>query len=202
MIFGIYDENRIKNIIPKTHNTLLIRILEPFNITSEYGSSIVYVTTQYLFLLGYIAAISFTVTLGAFLFTADEVIRLKDKVKDAFQNNAMFIMSPATRNAIRLLKDKQDRYLLNDDISSPFGTTLLGKPVYVSDNMPEMAANAKAIYYGDFSGLATKFGEDMTIEVLREKYATQHAVGVVGWVEFDAKVEDPQKIAVLTMAAK
>lgn len=134
--------------------------------------------------------------------TADEVIRLKDKVKDAFQNNAMFIMSSSTRNAIRLLKDKQDRYLLNDDISSPFGTTLLGKPVYVSDNMPEMAANAKAIYYGDFSGLATKFGEDMTIEVLREKYATQHAVGVVGWVEFDAKVEDPQKIAVLTMAAK
>lgn len=134
--------------------------------------------------------------------TADEVIRLKDKVKDAFQNNAMFIMNPATRNALRLLKDKQDRYLLNDDISSPFGTTLLGKPVYVSDNMPEMAANAKTIYYGDFSGLATKFGEDMTIEVLREKYATQHAVGVVGWVEFDAKVEDPQKIAVLTMAAK
>lgn len=32
MIFGIYDENRIKDIIPKTHNTLLIRILEPFNI--------------------------------------------------------------------------------------------------------------------------------------------------------------------------
>lgn len=134
--------------------------------------------------------------------TADEVIRLKDKVKDAFQNNAMFIMSSSTRNALRLLKDKQDRYLLNDDISSPFGTTLLGKPVYVSDNMPEMAANAKAIYYGDFSGLATKFAENMSIEVLREKYATQHAVGVVGWVEFDAKVEDPQKIAVLTMAAK
>lgn len=134
--------------------------------------------------------------------TADEVIRLKDKVKDAFQNNAMFTMSSSTRNALRLLKDTQGRYLLNDDISSPFGTTLLGKPVYVSDNMPEMAANAKTIYYGDFSGLATKFGEDMTIEVLREKYATQHAIGVVGWVEFDAKVEDPQKIAVLTMASK
>ena len=51
------------------------------------------------------------------------------------------------------------------------------------------------------SGLATKFGEDMSIEVLREKYATQHAVGVVGWVEFDAKVEDAQKIAVLKMHA-
>jgi hypothetical protein len=50
-------------------------------------------------------------------------------------------------------------------------------------------------------GLATKFSEEMSIEVLREKYATQHAVGVVGWLEFDAKVEDAQKIAKLVMAA-
>jgi hypothetical protein len=41
----------------------------------------------------------------------------------------------------------------------------------------------------------------MTIEVLREKYATQHAVGVVGWVEFDSKVENDQKIAALVMHA-
>jgi hypothetical protein len=50
-------------------------------------------------------------------------------------------------------------------------------------------------------GLATKFSEEMSIEVLREKYATQHAVGVVGWLEFDAKVEDAQKIAKLVMKA-
>lgn len=35
MIFGIYDEYRIKDIIPKTHNTLLIRILEPSNIKED-----------------------------------------------------------------------------------------------------------------------------------------------------------------------
>ena len=132
--------------------------------------------------------------------TADEVIKLKDKVKDAFQNNAIWIMSPATRTALRLLKDEVGRYLLQDDITSPFGTTLLGKPVYVSDNMADMGAGATAIYYGDMSGLATKFSEDMNIEVLREKYATQHAIGVVGWLEFDSKVEDAQKIAALKMA--
>ena len=133
--------------------------------------------------------------------TADEIVRLHDTIKDDFQANAIWIMSPATRTALRTLKSSTGYYLLNDDVSSPFGTTLLGKPVYVSDNMPDMAAGATAIYYGDLSGLATKFSEDMSIEVLREKYATQHAVGVVGWLEFDGKVENEQKIAKLTMAS-
>lgn len=133
--------------------------------------------------------------------TADEVVRLHDAIIDDFQANAIWIMSPATRTALRTLKSTTGYYLLNDDISTPFGTSLLGKPVYVSDNMPDMAAGKTAIYYGDMRGLATKFSEEMSIEVLREKYATQHAVGVVGWLEFDAKVEDAQKIAKLVMAA-
>ena len=133
--------------------------------------------------------------------TANEVVQLHDKIKDDFQANAIWIMSPATRTALRTLKSTTGYYLLNDDISTPFGSTLLGKPVYVSDNMPDMAAGKTAIYYGDMRGLATKFSEDMTVEVLREKYATQHAVGVVGWLEFDSKVEDAQKIAKLVMHA-
>ena len=134
--------------------------------------------------------------------TADEVIRLHDAIIDDYQQDAIWIMSPATRTALRTLKATTGEYLLNDDISSPFGTTLLGKPVYVSDNMPNMAAGKTAIYYGDMSGLATKFTEEMSIEVLREKFATMHAVGVVGWLEFDAKVENEQKLAKLVMAAE
>lgn len=133
--------------------------------------------------------------------TADEVIKLHDAIKDEFQGNAIWIMSPATRTALRLLKDNMGRYMLQDDISLPFGTSLLGKPVYVSDNMPNIGANNTAIYYGDMRGLATKFSEEMNIEVLREKYADQHAIGVIGWLEFDSKVEDAQKIAKLVMAA-
>lgn len=133
--------------------------------------------------------------------TADEVIQLKDKIIDEYQGNAIWIMSPATRTALRLLKDSVGRYLLQDDITSPFGSTLLGKPIYVSDNMPDMEAGKTAIYYGDMRGLATKFSEDLNIEVLREKYADEHAVGVIGWFEFDSKVEDAQKIVRLNMAA-
>lgn len=133
--------------------------------------------------------------------TADEVVKLHDSIKDQFQRNAIWIMSPATRTALRLLKSNTGYYMLNDDISTPFGTSLLGKPVYVSDNMPEMAAGNTAIYYGDMHGLATKFNEDINIEVLRERFADEHAYGVVGWLEFDSKVIDEQQIAKLTMAS-
>ena len=141
-------------------------------------------------------------TAAADKITADEVIDLHDAIKDEFQNGAIWIMSPATRTALRKLKASTGVYLLNDDISTPFGTSVLGKPVYVSDNMPDYTENGKvAIYYGDMSGLATKFSEEINIEVLREKYATQHAVGIVGWFEFDSKVENEQKIAKLVMHA-
>ena len=132
--------------------------------------------------------------------TADDLITFQGTIKDVFQDRAIWIMSPATRDALRLLKDDVGRYLLNDDITSPFGKVLLGKPVYVSDNMPNISSGNKVIYYGDMTGLATKFTEEMHIEVLRELYAAQHAIGVVGWLEFDAKVQDQQKVAVLKMA--
>lgn len=136
-------------------------------------------------------------TASANVITADDIIKLKRKVKQRFQKNAIWIMSPETLTAIALLKDENGRYLLQDDITNDFGYTLLGKPVYESDNMDEIAEGNTVIYYGDLSGLATKFVEELEMEVLREKYADQHAVGVVAWMEFDSKVEDAQKIAKL-----
>lgn len=130
----------------------------------------------------------------------EDIINLHDAVKDEFQQNAIWIMSPTTRTALRKLKSNTGYPLLNDDISTPFGTSILGKPVFVSDNMPNIATGADVIYYGDMRGLGTKFSEEINIEVLRERYADEHAIGVIGWFEFDAKVIDAQQIAKLTMA--
>ena len=150
-----------------------------------------------------LSTITKTVTTdSAIVITADELIDLHDSIKDDFQSGAIWIMSPATRTVVRKLKATTGEYLFNDDISSPFGASILGKPVYVSDNMPDIEAGKVAIYYGDMKGLATKFSEDMEIEVLREKYSTQHAVGVVGWLEFDGKIENQQMLAKLVMKAQ
>lgn len=147
------------------------------------------------------SATNVTTLTSASAISADDLITFQGTIKDVYQEGAIWIMSPATRDALRLLKDDVGRYLLNDDITAPFGKVLLGKPVYVSDNMDDIGSGKKVIYYGDMSGLATKFTEEMHIEVLRELYAAQHAVGVVGWLEFDAKVQDQQKIAVLKMGS-
>ena len=129
--------------------------------------------------------------------TADELIDLQAQVKQAFQSDACWIMHPETFTAVKKLKDGQNRYLLQDDFTGEFPYRLLGKPVFVSDNMPKIATGKKTVLYGDMSGLSVKIAE---LEVLREKYATQHAIGVVAWMELDSKVTDSQRMAVLKMA--
>lgn len=129
----------------------------------------------------------------------DELIDLQDAVADAYQGGAIWIMNTKTRNMIRKLEDKMGRKYLLDDVTAPFGKVLLGKPVYVSDNMAAPASGKKVIYYGDMKGLAVKFAEEPSIEILREKFALQHAIGAVCWVELDSKVTHKQAIACLKM---
>lgn len=133
--------------------------------------------------------------------TSDELIDLQDMVPDRYQANACWIMSKKTRNALKKLKDTEGNYILNRDITGSFGHMLLGKPIYISDSMPDMAAGKITIAYGDMSGLYLKFAQQMEVQVLNEKYATQHAVGVIGYAEMDSKIVEPQKIAVMKMKA-
>lgn len=138
---------------------------------------------------------------AAVAITADELIDLQEEVIDVYQKDAIWIMNRKTRKAIRKLKDNDGNYILNRDMNAKWGYTLLGKDVYTSDNMPTMEAGKTAIYYGDMSGLAVKLSEAPSVEVLREKYADEHVVGVICWLEMDSKVENQQKIAALQMAS-
>lgn len=130
--------------------------------------------------------------------TTDELIDVQDAVPDIYQANSIWIMHPKTRTAIRKLKDGENRYLLNLDLNTKWGYSLLGKPVYASDAMPEPAAGAKTIFYGDMSGLACII-RGLRVRVLNERFADVDAVGIFGFAEIDAKVENTQKISVLTM---
>ena len=141
-------------------------------------------------------------TASATVITADDLIKTKNKVKKGFRKNAKWIMSNDTLTAVELLKDGNDRFLFREDVNGEFDGYILGYPVEVSDNMEEIAGGKDVIFFGDFSGLALKQRNDaLEMQVLREKYATQHAIGITAWLEFDAKVENAQKIAKLTMGA-
>lgn len=149
---------------------------------------------------GLSAAKNVITSTSATAITADELIDLQDTVPDVFQPNAIWVMSSKARSLIRKLKDGDGNFLLNKDATSKWGYTLFGRPVYLSDAVG-FEKGKPAIYYGDFSGLAVKMTENFNVEVLREQFATQHAVGVVAWLELDAKIENDQKLAVLKLKA-
>lgn len=132
--------------------------------------------------------------------TADKLIELQSKVKKVYQKNAKWTMHNDTWTAIRKLKDGQGNYLVQPGLAEGSQFVLLGKPVEISDNMPTIASAAKAILYGDYSGLSVKMTENMEMQILTEQYATKHAIGVMAWFEFDSKITHVQKLATLVMS--
>lgn len=132
--------------------------------------------------------------------TVDEFMDTQDAVIDNYQSNAYWIMNRATRNAIRKLKDKEGQYLLNRDLTAKWGYTLLGKDVYCSDAMDKIGAGKTIAFYGDYSGLAVKVSEEANMQVLNERYAEEHLLGILAFLEMDSKVADTQKISKLVCA--
>lgn len=133
--------------------------------------------------------------------TLDEVIDLQDSIPDAYQNGAIFVCNRATRTALRKLKDKDGRYILESDATAKWGYKLFGNDLYTSDNMDKMAADKIAMYFVNMSGIALKIEEGSSIEILRELFARSHCIGADLWASVDCKIADEQKIAALKMAA-
>lgn len=134
-------------------------------------------------------------------YTADVLIDTQLMVPEVYQKDACWIMNKDVFKAVRKLKDAEGDYILTKNFADGFGWMLLGKPVYTSENMPAVAASSVSVLYGDFSGMACKLAKNVEIQVLNELYATQHAVGVVGWVEVDSKIENAQKFVGIKNAA-
>jgi len=128
--------------------------------------------------------------------TYDELVGLKHSLKQRFRNNGVFIMNPATYTAICKLKDANGQPYFKEDEYK-----ILGQRVIETDSMPTIAAGAKAIVFGDLSGYTIKQTASVEVKILREKFATKNMLGILAFGEFDAKITDSKKIAVLTMKA-
>ncbi|MGN0689259.1 MAG: phage major capsid protein [Oscillospiraceae bacterium] len=133
--------------------------------------------------------------------TADELIDLQVRIPTAYQTDACWTMHPKTFAYVKKLKDGNGQYLLQPGLSEECPYVIFGKPVYPSDNMPEMEAGKPAVLYGDYSGIGTKLGNTIEFTPLVERFATMNAIGILTYFELDSKVIDAQKLATITMAA-
>lgn len=119
--------------------------------------------------IGYIA----TGAAGAFDADApvDKLIDLIYTPKSQFRQNARFVMNRKTVSAVRKLKDADDRYIWSP-ADSGGGATLLGYPITEIEDMPDIAANAYAIAFGDFARgylIVDRAG----VRVLRDPYSAK-----------------------------
>lgn len=129
--------------------------------------------------------------------TADDLIEVQMAIPEVYQKDAAWIMNKKVFKSLRKLKTTDGEYLLTKDLTNGFGWMLLNKPVYITESADEVATGNKPLFYGDYKGLALKLAQNVEIQVLIEKFATQHAIGVVGYIEVDSKVIDHQKIVAL-----
>ena len=150
---------------------------------------------------GVLSATKQTEAASATMITADNLIDLQMSVPEVFQSNSAWIMNRDTLKAIRKLKDGNGNFLLNKDATTAFGWEILGRRVLTTDSMPKVGAGALPVAFGDYSGLYLKHAQNIELQVLAEKYATQHALGIVGYMECDSKIIEPQKIALLKMGS-
>lgn len=129
----------------------------------------------------------------------DDLVKTKNKVIQSFRKGSIWVMNQDTQTVLETMKDGNERPMFLPDPTGEFDGMVLGYPVYVSDNMEGIAGGKSPIIFGNFSGLALKTTKELEIQVLREKYATQHATGVVAWLQCDIKIEHLQKLSKLTI---
>lgn len=103
---------------------------------------------------------------------ADALVTLAYAPKQAYRANGTWVMNRATESVIRKFKDTNGNYVWQPGAAAGQPTTLLGYPVVEADDMPDIAADACAIAFGDFARgylIVDRIG----IRVLRDPYSAK-----------------------------
>lgn len=140
-------------------------------------------------------------TASATAVTLDEVMDLFYSLRAPYRRNAVFIMNDSTIKAIRKLKNQTGDYLWQPSVQVGQPDRLLGRPIYTSAFMPEIAGGAKAILFGDLSYYWIADRTSRTFKRLDELYAPTGQVGFLGSERVDGKLILPEAVKVLAMKA-
>lgn len=121
--------------------------------------------------------------------TYDDLVDLEHSVDPVYRVGPKvgFMMNDATLKVLRKLKDSQGRpiFVPGYEQGNPGGAPdrLLGRPIFISQEMPTMAANAKSILFGDFSRYMIREVMDLTLFRMADSNFILN--GQIGFVAFN-----------------
>jgi HK97 family phage major capsid protein len=103
---------------------------------------------------------------------ADAIVDLVYALGAQYRANASFVMNSKTAGLVRKLKDNDGRFLWSDGLAAGEPARLLGYPVLIAENMPDVTTDAVAMAFGDFNAGYT-VAERPDLRVLRDPFSAK-----------------------------
>ena len=132
--------------------------------------------------------------------TADGLMDLAYSLLARYTRNARFFFNrTSTGRAIAKLKDADNRYLfargsMDDALATARPDSLLGFPISETDFMPDVAANALPILFGDPRAYYKVMRVGFSIQILKEIVATSNRVRLLGRLRMGGQVAEDWRI--------
>ncbi len=104
--------------------------------------------------------------------SADAVIDLVYALDARYRAGASFVMNSKTAGLIRKLKDADGRFLWSDGLAAGEPARLMGYPVLVAEDMPDVATDSFSIAFGDF-GAGYTIAERPDLRILRDPFSAK-----------------------------
>ena len=129
------------------------------------------------------ASVTYTASGHASELTPDGLISLYYDLKEAYLNNATWVLSRSTLKEVRKMKDGNGNYLWAPGIRTEARPpAILDRPYITAIDMPSIAANAYPICFGDFRR-AMMVVDRINMEMMVDPYSSKST----GMVEFSAR---------------
>lgn len=138
--------------------------------------------------------------------TYDSLVNLQHSVDPAYRAAAGWMFNDNTLREIRKVKDSSGRpiFVPGYETGNPGGSPdrLLGAPITVNQDMADMAASARSILFGDFSGYYIR--DVMGVEMFRftdSAFTKLGQVGFLAWMRTGGNLVDVNKVRAFVNAA-
>ena len=130
---------------------------------------------------------------------ADAIVDLVYALGAQYRAGAVFVMNSKTAGAVRKMKDNDGRFLWSDGLAAAEPARLLGYPVLIAEDMPDIASGAHAIAFGDFAAGYT-IAERPDLRVLRDPFSAKPHVLFYATKRVGGDVSDFAAIKLLRFA--
>ncbi|WP_424942901.1 phage major capsid protein [Aliiroseovarius crassostreae] len=131
---------------------------------------------------------------------ADSIIDLVFALGAEYRANAAFVMNSKTVGAVRKLKDADGRFLWTDSMVAGEPARLMGYPVVIAEDMPDIAADSLSIAFGDFANGYT-VAERPDTRILRDPFSAKPHVLFYATKRVGGDVSDFAAIKLLKFSA-